>query len=73
MTEGLRIEAWYGVRVFTDPASADEQAADVVDLEALLHAEELASSRDPYRQLAAQIHVIARPPGNDDETADSGE
>lgn len=61
-TEGLRIEAWYGVRVFTDPASTDEKAAAVDDLEALLHAEELAGSRDPYRHLAAQLHVIARRP-----------
>ncbi len=56
----LTIEAWYGVRVFTDPASPDEPAIAGDDFEHLIRAEQLAGSRDPYRQLASQIHVIAR-------------
>lgn len=53
------VEAWYGVRVFTDPCDADEPVPDN-NLEALLEAEWLASSRDPYRALGSQIHLLAR-------------
>lgn len=56
---GLLVETWYGVRVFTDPSSGDEQV-DEREFDALLSAEEEAGRRDPYRQLASQIHVIAR-------------
>ncbi len=56
----LTIDAWYGVRVFTDPASGDERVVDGEDFEDLIQAEQLAGSRDPYRQLASQIHLIAR-------------
>jgi S-adenosylmethionine-dependent methyltransferase len=56
---GFEVEAWYGVRVFTDPCDADEPVPDD-NLEALLEAEWLASSRDPYRALGAQIHLLAR-------------
>ncbi len=58
--QGLTVDAWYGVRVFTDPASADERAVDSEDFEDLIRAEQMAGSRDPYRQLASQIHLIAR-------------
>lgn len=57
---GLITEAWYGVRVFTDPAAADERVVANEDFEQLIRAEQLAGSRDPYRQLASQIHLIAR-------------
>jgi 2-polyprenyl-3-methyl-5-hydroxy-6-metoxy-1,4-benzoquinol methylase len=56
---GFDVEAWYGVRVFTDPCEADEPLPNS-NLEALLEAEWLASSRDPYRALGAQIHLLAR-------------
>lgn len=58
--QGLATDAWYGVRVFTDPAAADEPATAGEDFERLIRAEQLAGSRDPYRQLASQIHLIAR-------------
>ncbi|PZS15089.1 MAG: SAM-dependent methyltransferase [Pseudonocardiales bacterium] len=61
---GLVTDAWYGVRVFTDPAAADEPLGDVQDFEQLIRAEQLAGSRDPYRQLASQIHLIARKRAN---------
>lgn len=44
---GLTIEAWYGVRVFTDLASPDEPATEGEDFEHLIRAEQLAGSRDP--------------------------
>ncbi|MFE4972174.1 class I SAM-dependent methyltransferase [Kitasatospora sp. NPDC056651] len=50
---------WYGVRVFTDNAPAD--AAPPVDgrqLAQLLEAEDRAGRTDPYRQVAALLHVI---------------
>lgn len=55
----LSLVTWYGVRVFTDPASADEPPP-IDQLDRLLEAEWMAGQRDPYRRLASQIHVIAR-------------
>ena len=55
---GLDVTAWYGVRVFTDAAAND--AAPPPDLAALLDCEERAGRTDPYRQVAALLHVIAR-------------
>lgn len=57
---GLAIDTWYGVRVFTEPASGDEPV-DESQFDSLLRAEEQAGCRDPYRQLASQSHLIARP------------
>ena len=55
---GLRITAWYGIRVFTDTAPGDAEPPP--DLPALLDCEERAGRTDPYRQVAALLHVIAR-------------
>ncbi|MEI5527576.1 methyltransferase domain-containing protein [Streptomyces brasiliscabiei] len=55
---GAPLHAWYGVRVFTDLAADDAgvpEGAD--DLEALLSAEERAGRTDPYRQVAALLHL----------------
>lgn len=56
---GLTVEAWYGVRVFTDPTEATAMP-DERSLSQCLQAEEEAGRRDPYRQLASQLHVLAR-------------
>lgn len=56
---GLTIEAWYGVRVFTDGVDPDT-LPDNTTLAACLKAEKEAGRRDPYRQLASQLHVLAR-------------
>ncbi|MGW6020759.1 class I SAM-dependent methyltransferase [Streptomyces sp. NPDC055099] len=52
------LHAWYGVRVFTDGA-ADEVVppAEDAELAALLAAEERAGRTDPYRRVAALLHV----------------
>ena len=55
---GLRVTAWYGVRVFTDIAASDAEPPP--DLATLLDCEERAGRTDPYRQVAALLHVIAR-------------
>ena len=55
---GLSVTAWYGVRVFTDAAA--DAAAPPADLPALLECEERAARTDPYRRVAALLHVIAR-------------
>ena len=55
---GLEVTACYGVRVFTD--TAPDGAGPPPDLEALLACEEQAGRTDPYRQVAALLHVIAR-------------
>jgi 2-polyprenyl-3-methyl-5-hydroxy-6-metoxy-1,4-benzoquinol methylase len=56
---GLQVERWYGVRVLTDGASADEMP-DRESLEDCIAAEIEAGQRDPYRRLGSQLHVIAR-------------
>jgi len=55
---GLEVTAWYGVRVFTD--AAPDSAAPPADLSALLACEERAGRTDPYRRVAALLHLIAR-------------
>jgi SAM-dependent methyltransferase len=52
---GAALHAWYGVRVFTDTAPDGTPAPD--DVETLLAAEERAGRTDPYRQVAALLHL----------------
>ncbi|MEU1709333.1 methyltransferase domain-containing protein [Streptomyces sp. NPDC005706] len=49
------LHAWYGVRVFTDTAADDAEIPD--DLQTLLAAEERAGRTDPYRSVAALLHL----------------
>ncbi|MFG2358472.1 class I SAM-dependent methyltransferase [Streptomyces sp. NPDC048521] len=49
------LHAWYGVRVFTDTAADDTEIPE--DLETLLAAEERAGRTDPYRGVAALLHL----------------
>lgn len=49
------LHAWYGVRVFTDTAPDDAPLPD--DLPTLLAAEERAGRTDPYRGVAALLHL----------------
>lgn len=56
---GMRVRAWYGVRVFTDAAATDAAVPDEQELVALLACEERAGATDPYRRVAALTHVIA--------------
>ncbi|MGP4087555.1 class I SAM-dependent methyltransferase [Streptomyces sp. KR55] len=52
---GAPLHAWYGVRVFTDTATdGAELPADVSEL---LAAEERAGRTDPYRGVAALLHL----------------
>jgi S-adenosylmethionine-dependent methyltransferase len=55
---GLAVTAWFGVRVFTDGAA--DSAGPPADLPALLDCEERAARTDPYRRVAAMLHVIAQ-------------
>ena len=57
---GLEVTAWYGVRVFTDIAAND--AEPPADIDTVLACEERAGRTDPYRRVAALLHVIARRP-----------
>ncbi|GAA1886208.1 methyltransferase domain-containing protein [Streptantibioticus ferralitis] len=54
---GTPLRAWYGVRVFTDTAADEAQAGDVADLDRLLAAEDRAGRTDPYRAVAALLHL----------------
>jgi S-adenosylmethionine-dependent methyltransferase len=51
------VEAWYGVRLFTDHWDDIELPED---FKTLLAVEAEAGRRDPYRRLASLTHVIAR-------------
>jgi hypothetical protein len=52
---GAPLHAWYGVRVFTDTTADD--AAIPADVETLLAVEERAGRTDPYRGVAALLHL----------------
>jgi len=49
------LQAWYGVRVFTDTAVDGTEIPD--DVETLLAVEERAGRTDPYRGVAALLHL----------------
>jgi len=58
---GLRLEAWYGVRIAVDMDELDPAPpADPDQLAALLDVEERLGAADPYRQLAQLAHLILR-------------
>jgi S-adenosylmethionine-dependent methyltransferase len=59
---GLRVERWYGVRVFTDAAGDEEPVPDPDAFGRLLDCEERAGRTDPYRSVAALLHILARRP-----------
>ena len=55
---GVPLHAWYGVRVFTDAAPDRAPAPqDPREMELLLDAEERAGRTDPYRGVAALLHL----------------
>ncbi|MDX3075265.1 class I SAM-dependent methyltransferase [Streptomyces sp. MI02-7b] len=54
---GAPLHAWYGVRIFTDTAPDGDDAAPTEVPEELLAAEELAGRTDPYRSVAALLHL----------------
>ncbi|MFF1697218.1 class I SAM-dependent methyltransferase [Streptomyces sp. NPDC058257] len=51
------LHAWYGVRVFTDGAPDHAVPPQDAELAALLAAEERAGRTDPYRRVAALLHI----------------
>lgn len=57
---GLEVEAWYGVRALSD-ALADT-AAPPSNIALVLECEEQAGRTDPYRAIAALLHLIGRVP-----------
>ncbi|WP_345701812.1 methyltransferase domain-containing protein [Kitasatospora terrestris] len=53
------VRHWYGVRVFTDTTPDEAAPVDGRQLAQLLDAEERAGRQDPYRAVAALLHVVA--------------
>lgn len=51
------LHAWYGVRVFTDNVSNDVELPAAAELEQVLAAEDRAGRTDPYRRVAALLHL----------------
>jgi SAM-dependent methyltransferase len=51
------LQVWYGVRVFTDTVPDGTPLPPEWELEALLAAEERAGRTDPYRRVAALLHL----------------
>jgi SAM-dependent methyltransferase len=56
----LSLAHWYGVRLFTDLAADDAPRPDDATLEAIVRCEEQAGRTDPYRRVAALLHLIAQ-------------
>ncbi|MFI9718654.1 class I SAM-dependent methyltransferase [Streptomyces sp. NPDC052396] len=54
---GAPLHAWYGVRVFTDAAGDERPPPHPEELHRLLAAEERAGRTDPYRAVAALLHL----------------
>jgi SAM-dependent methyltransferase len=61
----LSVAQWYGVRVFTDTVPSDAPVPDEATLDAILRYEERAGRTDPYRHVAALLHLIAVRPESD--------
>jgi SAM-dependent methyltransferase len=55
----MPVAQWYGVRVFTDAAASAAPVPDDATLSAILQSEERAGRTDPYRRVAALLHLIA--------------
>ena len=56
----MPVARWYGVRVFTDTAASDAPLPDDATLDAIVQLEEQRAGRtDPYRHVAALLHLIA--------------
>lgn len=55
----MPVAQWYGVRVFTDTAASSAPLPDDATLDAILQLEERAGRTDPYRHVAALLHLIA--------------
>lgn len=51
------LHAWYGVRVFTDNVSNDEELPSAHELDQLLAAEDRAGRTEPYKNVAALLHL----------------
>ncbi|MFE0463692.1 class I SAM-dependent methyltransferase [Kitasatospora sp. NPDC058965] len=58
-TRQLSVTQWYGVRVFTDAAGSAEPLPEPRVLETILRQEERAGRTDPYRAVAALLHLFA--------------
>ncbi|WP_084713659.1 methyltransferase domain-containing protein [Streptacidiphilus rugosus] len=52
------VTAWFGVRVFTDQAPDDAPVPPEPELAQLLDAEDRAGRTDPYRRVAALLHLV---------------
>jgi S-adenosylmethionine-dependent methyltransferase len=55
----MPVARWYGVRVFTDTAASDAPLPGKSTLDAIVRFEERAGRTDPYRRVAALLHLIA--------------
>ncbi|NDZ79934.1 methyltransferase domain-containing protein [Streptomyces sp. SID10853] len=51
------LHAWYGVRVFTDNVGNDEELPSAHELDRLLAAEDRAGRTEPYKRVAALLHL----------------
>ncbi|WP_236047112.1 class I SAM-dependent methyltransferase [Streptacidiphilus fuscans] len=56
------VQAWFGVRVFTDQAADDAPLPPTPELSLLLDAEDRAGRTDPYRRVAALLHLVGMRP-----------
>lgn len=59
---GLKVIAWYGIRVASDDVAVDEPPPEAATLATLLTVEERLGAIDPYRSMGTLVHVIATRP-----------
>lgn len=57
---GLDLQWWYGVLVFCEHAAMEATVPPEPDLAAIVACEEETGRTDPYRRIAALLHLIAR-------------
>lgn len=62
LAAGLHRESWYGVRVVSDDSDVAAPVPDAATLARIIRIEERLGRTDPYRQLGALFHLIARQP-----------
>lgn len=56
---GLKVREWHGVLVFCELAAMEAPAPPEAELRQILACEQEAGRTDPYRQVAAMLHLLA--------------
>lgn len=58
---GLSVRQWYGVLTFAEYAAMESTVPEADEFAEIMACEQQAGRTDPYRRIAAMLHVIATP------------